>query len=115
MALLRRRIRSLAAACLVLQVGWIASFVPLDCCAGHSQPMKAEHCEHETAPQPADDCAMTGTCAGPMSALLSSLSNHGILPAPSAVLTTGFEPTIEAAHERASSRPEPPDAPPPRA
>jgi len=67
------------------------------------------------APSPAADCRLSGSCDGPMSALLSLLTCHGILPD-----SAGSMPGLIARsagntlHQAVIGRFEPPDPRPPR-
>jgi hypothetical protein len=59
---------------------------------------------------------MSGNCDGPMAALFSLLSNHGVLPEVTATLSPAVARTVaHVASEKTVRLLEPPDAPPPRA
>jgi hypothetical protein len=84
--------------------------------AAPPQADTAQGHEHQHGTDPTgSDCQLKGSCAGPMSALLTLLSNHGILPDATDVET---DVTTSAAriggHPDATGTSEPPDPPPPR-
>ncbi len=65
---------------------------------------------------PDTSCRLRGACAGPMAALFTMLSSHGVLSAPPAVLPV--HPTsavVPGPPEALVSRLPVPDSPPPRA
>jgi hypothetical protein len=111
----RRRASVCAAIWLLCQLVWVSVIVPHECCRiDGRQPAAVEaHC-HETAP-PAPECTLRGTCYGPAAALLSMLSNPGILP-PSAVPAPVFTriASVPPAREQVMALVRPPAAPPPR-
>jgi hypothetical protein len=50
-------------------------------CPMHSRSQTGSHTDHRHHEEPAtSDCSMRGTCNGPLAAMLSLLSNSGILP-----------------------------------
>ena len=124
MALIRRRLRSCAATWLVFQVAWIAALVPRDCCAAHrpvetscheSAGVAMEH-QQPAAPLSSAECRLTGRCDGPMSALVTLLSNFGILPTSTAALPVmDARSAWSAIPQSVIGRSRPPDLPPPRA
>jgi hypothetical protein len=133
----RQHLRLWAVLSLVAQSAWLFALVPADCCAAHTPAAEERSC-HETVQvthcpmkdstgaacpmhQPghahpaADDCRLTGTCSGPMSAFISLLSAHAVLSEPIGVLSPLS--TVQLAldtTEQLVSRLVPPDAPPPR-
>ena len=134
MATLRRRLRVLATAWLMLQVAWLTALVPRDCCDAHRVAAKGCH-ESVTAPQcpmqaasgrpcpmhrgaqetPAD-CRLTGSCGGPMAAMFALLSNHGLLPSTATARPhADVRPVAAAVRGNLIDRFQPPDSPPPRA
>ena len=59
---------------------------------------------------------MRDVCRGPMAALATLLSTHGILPSATATIASGTVTRASAiAGEQPVSRFDPPDSPPPRA
>jgi hypothetical protein len=142
MATIRRRLRLWVATWLVFQVASLWVLVSGNCCAAQRSPADAAHSCHDSAaathcaipavegtPCPmhpdspaaagqrsSDRCSMRGTCDGPMAALVSLLSNHGVLTDSFAVW-----PDLQARHvgtqirERLISGLASPDPPPPRA
>jgi hypothetical protein len=79
-------------------------------------PDSAKDHEHQHQPAPTDsDCRLRGSCDGPMSALLTLLSNHGILPDATDPMPalTGSATGIVGRTNVAGTH-EPPDPPPPR-
>ena len=141
MAALRGRLRVFATTWLMFQVAWLAALVPRDCCAAHRPVQLAETRCHETPPPPADhsghgaaqpavaasvhqapapalpvECRMSGLCDGPMAALATLLSSHGIMPASATSLPRlHANPAWVAFPQGVIGRFEPPDLPPPRA
>jgi hypothetical protein len=62
------------------------------------------------------DCRLTGGCDGPMAAVFTLLSNHGILPASTATAPNDAAGLVAiAARAGVAGRFQPPDPPPPRA
>lgn len=63
-----------------------------------------------------ESCVMRGTCSGPIAALVTVLSNTGILPDPLA-LDVDLHSTlsIHRRHEQPQARLQAPESPPPRA
>ena len=126
---LRKHLRGLATAWLAFQLVSLSAFVPRDCCAAHQahKPPPAaaadpscamQHGDHHAA-QPAppvrSECSLRGNCDGPMAALLSVLSTHGVLtdsPAVSPALDRGSLAMLP--RESLIGRLVPPDSPPPR-
>jgi hypothetical protein len=76
--------------------------------AGHRDPARPA--------APGTDCRLRGTCNGPMAALLSLLSSHGVL-SPSFSMAPESAVTLAAPVTEANplSQLQPPNAPPPRA
>src|SRR5918999_5778707 len=100
----RGRLRVIAITCLVFQVAWLTALVPRDCCAAHRPADRSERSCHQPVPKvqcpmrSADgtpcpmhggktECSLRGSCSGPMASLLALLTNHGILPEPTAAPT----------------------------
>jgi hypothetical protein len=113
----RRRLRLWAITWLLLQVVSLTALIPRDCCIGHRRAAEpaAPAC-HRAAEEATNRCAISGTCEGPMAALLAQLSSVGVLAdgieiRPDLAVTTAVAPTRAAF----TSRPAPPDTPPPRA
>ena len=123
---LRRNLRRLAIAWIVVQTVWVSALAGFDCCAAHqqvkhtvagSQAAEGKPCPMHAASQtPAPEkCVMRGTCKGPMAALLVLLSNNGI-PSESPVAGPDFHvglspnPPVETFIVHFES----PDPPPPR-
>lgn len=81
----------------------------------HRQHHNSTGERHQQAPATPDECSLRGTCGGPMAALLAFQSNHGILPA-----STAVRPDVESRsvatvfHEDLIGLFHPPDPPPPR-
>jgi hypothetical protein len=134
----RQHLRLWTAVSLVVQSAWLFAIVPADCCAAHTpheterschEEVQAMHCPMKDStgaacpmhqadkPHPSsDDCRMSGGCAGPMSALLSLLAAHAVLPeTPVAVISAPAVAHPSSWAEQLASRFVPPDAPPPRA
>ena len=141
---IRRGLRLWVATWLVLQVASLSALVPRDCCAAHRPGGKRRkaHVSPEgrrdavsdargqaarPAPctvaatarrptRPRDDCAMRGTCSGPMAALFAQLSNYGVLPATLQVLPDVRQGAVtRSSDEQLLTRLASPDSPPPRA
>jgi hypothetical protein len=121
MTSLRRHLRIGVATWLVVQVASLSAFVPFECCAAHHVEVSDEKapCHGE---QPAqhhetdDDCQLRGSCKGPSAALLSLLSNHGLLSEPLPTSTDLVVSIVEGIPEqRLIRRLASPDPPPPRA
>jgi len=115
MELIRRRLRLWVGAWLVAQVASMPALVPANCCLAHSRAAQATEPRcHESVPQ--QQCAMRGTCAGPVAALLTLLSNVGV-PG----LSYGITPDLRVSvievspSENLISSAIPPESPPPRA
>ena len=127
----RRHLRVLATAWLLLQAASLSAIVPRDCCAAHRgdaargarnchQPATVQpdsHAHHHTPP-PVDreSCALRGSCGGPMAGFLAQLSLQGVLGQPPQL----SRPLVIEAYpaqtrEHLTSRLVPPDSPPPRA
>ncbi len=113
----RRRLRLWAITWLLLQVVSLTALIPRDCCVGHRRAAApATPACHRPAEEATTRCAVSGTCEGPMAALLAQLSSVGVLAdgieiLPDLPVTTSVAPT----HAAFTSRPAPPDTPPPRA
>jgi len=131
-------VRLWVAAWLLFQVASLSALVPKDCCAAHhaAAPTKQHSCHEDAgAPdsametgahcpmhhnggngeEPASGCTMRGTCSGPMAALMSFLSNTGVLTDSfklTPTLHAGFAP--DPLREHLTSRLASPDPPPPR-
>jgi hypothetical protein len=135
---LRRHLRVLAIASLLLQVAWLMVLVPRDCCAKHRPAAASCHEAPSAAPCPmraadgtpcpmhrggghnADhdgaDCRLSGLCDGPMAAFLALLSHHGVLPDSASPIPNLNARSVEAVLDvHQLGRVEPPDSPPPRA
>jgi len=70
---------------------------------------------HEAANTPVSDCAMRGTCSGPMAAMVAQLSNYGVLPSQLSVPRDLHQGAgLLPVDERLVTRLAPPDSPPPR-
>jgi hypothetical protein len=138
MIALRRRLRLWATVSLLLQTAWLFVLVPGSCCAMHDKAETTPACHEETpathcplkatsgaacpmhggghAAEHRERCTMQRGCDGPMSALATLLSAHGVLP-------EAFELIAESRHSAAPppDREQPfgllsaPDSPPPRA
>jgi hypothetical protein len=122
MTLFRRHLRLCVTAWLVFQAVSLSAFVPRDCCAGHRVPPPDEreaeascHQPPEPAASDTEQCALRGTCNGPLGMLATLLSPQAVLTATAAFsghAATGATepPSFE------SPRPlfVPPDSPPPR-
>ncbi len=79
---------------------------------GHAT--QASHPEAE-APSPATGCRLSGSCDGPMSALLSLLVGHGILPEAGRSLPDFIARSASITlNQTVIGRFEPPDPRPPR-
>ena len=143
MAFLRGKLRLFATTWLVFQAACLSALVPRECCAAHRVsekrchesapaarcPMRAvdgtacpmhrtadasEHSHH--APSAPADCRLTGICAGPMAALFTLLSNHGVLPESSTALPgAALRSVAIVIHDDVIGRYQPPESPPPRA
>jgi hypothetical protein len=133
----RQHLRAWAIVSLLVQSAWLFAIVPADCCAAHTtatperachEEVQASHCTmahgggaacpmHQagTSPSSSDDCRLRGTCAGPMSAFLTLLAAHGVLPTPLETLTSLplAGPSLDRVPQ-AVNHFVPPDAPPPR-
>jgi hypothetical protein len=138
MSAIRRQLRLGVMAWLVLQAASLSAFVPRDCCAAHKPgdatpgcheetsatvcPMRSAdgtacpmHRESEPGSARGAECAMQGSCAGPMAALAALLSQHGVTPAALSIpLDLRTLPAAARAAEQVVSRFVPPDSPPPR-
>ena len=141
---IRRSLRFWVTTWLVFQVASLSALVPRDCCAAHKSeasvtkpschqevapatqcPMRAANgtaCpmhrgdHHEAADTSRSDCAMRGTCRGPMVAMVAQLSNHGVLPSQFSVLPDLHQTAaLISVDEHPVTRLTPPDSPPPRA
>ena len=123
---LRRNLRQLAIAWIVVQAVSVSALAGFDCCAAH-QPVKrnlppAQTAEGSPCPMHAasrppvpEKCVMRGTCKGPMAALLVLLSNNGI-PSESPVAGPDFHagPSPNPPVDTFIVHFESPDPPPPR-
>jgi hypothetical protein len=143
MQALRTRVRAVAFAWLLCQVASLAAFVPEHCCISHVEKQAAKqkkdacHASAPAEPEPGDACpmahgdgaacpmhsskskdrcAMTNTCDGPGSQLLTLFAYIGATEAP---VTTAIElsstPAFVPAPVSALFRIRRPDAPPPKA
>jgi hypothetical protein len=134
----RRHLRGFVTAWLVFQVSSLSAFVPRDCCLAHQRhhqdPAGAEEQKpacHEAAASavvqthhdgiqptssPKPECAMRGTCNGPLAAIAALLSNHAVV-SDAFIVSLHFQTAavVPAGHESLVSRLVPPDSPPPRA
>ena len=92
-------------------------------CAMHgvTSPATAHHApaepsQPERAPANDSACRLTGVCSGPMSALFTLLSNHGVLSdSPSLVFALEVRIVSPAAVENLVGKASSPEPPPPRA
>jgi len=117
MTLARRRIRLWAITWLLVQAVSLSALVPRDCCVGHRRAAEpaAPAC-HKAAEEPREKCSISGTCEGPMAALLAQLSAVGVLVEGTRVLPDlAVAPTAPPTFPALTSRPAPPESPPPRA
>jgi len=113
----RRRLRLWATTWLILQAVSLAALVPRDCCVGHRRMAEpAGPACHRAAEEATERCSISGTCEGPMAALLAQLSAVGVLVDSVRVLPD-LAATLSSipAYTALTSRPAPPDPPPPRA
>ena len=142
MTSIRLGLRLAATIWLGLQVVSLSALVPRDCCAAHRRAVKsAEPACHRAAaavqcpmraadgtPCPmhrgagasdahqSSDCAVRGSCSGPMAPLLAQLSNYGILTDVFHLHPDVYaESSGAVAREQLVTRLSPPDTPPPRA
>ena len=135
MARVRHRLRLFVAAWLLFQAASLSALVPRDCCSAHRTAAKAcheasatTHCPVQAAAKPpcpahggnppADEsrCRMSGTCSGPIAALFTLLSNHGILSNPPSVFRAADAHVLSVVEsENLVSKLLPPESPPPRA
>jgi hypothetical protein len=116
---------------LLCYVASYSALLPRDCCAAHahrSRPTAAKaaeaaadatcslHHAPEPEPPPPAECSLRGTCGGPIAALASFLSSHGILPG-TVDVNRDANITTFALHirENATSLAVAPDPHPPRA
>jgi hypothetical protein len=115
MDIIRRRLRLWVGLWLVAQVASTPVLVPSDCCLAHSRAAQSSEarCHHESVPQ--QQCAMRGTCDGPIAALLTLMSNIGVPGLP-----YGLTPELRVAvigpspAENLISAAVSPESPPPR-
>lgn len=76
----------------------------------------AANAGHHGTPSQSPDCRLSAACDGPMAALFTLLSGHGILLEPSFVPpNAGVRHVAAVAHESVIGQLDPPDPPPPRA
>ena len=120
MTLLRRHLKLWVTAWILFQAVSLSAFVPRDCCAAHRVPADAQQaeasCHHAMPPAaPAADCALRGSCDGPLGMLAGLLSAHAVLsgsiPAAAALIATS---SPRSSFESLRSLAVPPDSPPPR-
>ena len=120
MTVFRRHLRLWVTIWIAFQIASLSAFVPRDCCAGHraaaaqeQQPDASCHQAHALPPQA--ECAIGGTCNGPLGMLAALLSPHAVIPpaVPAFVPAGGRAPALPSLE---SPRPlsVPPDSPPPR-
>jgi hypothetical protein len=119
MTALRRRLGLVAAAWLAFQVVSFSALVASDCCAAHRSVAEKQetgcHTQHTSEePSRPKECAMRGTCDGPIAALFELLSNYGILPDAVALSAVPSVAVATNADANALARLESPDSPPPR-
>ena len=92
---------------------------PMPSADGTPCPMhrrQSEPGEHHHRSTKTNECALRGTCEGPMAALFALLSNPGILPeSVAAIPNSGIARAPLPARENIVSRRDSPDPPPPRA
>jgi hypothetical protein len=131
MKTLRRRLRAVATAWLLVQAASLSAIVPRDCCAAHradaarvartchqAATVKLDGHAHHHAQPPAsrDTCALRGACDGPMAGFLAQLSLQGVLGQPPQLSRQLVIENYRAqTPEHLTSRLVPPDSPPPRA
>jgi hypothetical protein len=92
--------------------------------SGMEEAPGAMHHMHGTTPhhamqhsqKPSQDCAIRGTCGGPLAAIFAIFATHAVLPdrTESAASLTGTSAALAAAEDPIGQF-VPPDAPPPRA
>lgn len=138
--MLRQRQLAVTVWLVIQATSMICALTPRECCAAHRLkasrpadhcPMKAadgaacpmHHTEHEerhahhrqSTERSAGDCALRGTCSGPLAPSVALLSQHGVLT-PGFVLTPDIQVSAvpAAPTERLMRALIPPDAPPPR-
>lgn len=140
MPAVRCGLRRWAVVCLLLQAAALGALVPRDCCKAHEHDTsRASSCHDartavqcpmrgpdgaacpmhrgDAAPrQPGtSDCALRGTCTGPMSGMVALLSQLGVMPAPTAAPVDTGDTALVLAFVLEPDRPAtPPDSPPPR-
>jgi hypothetical protein len=135
MATVRRHLRLLATAWILFQATSLSALVPRACCLAHQaaapttmaecheqstamHPMHGNTHNHAAASnsKPLDECAIRGTCAGPLSALFAIFSTQGVLTdsfksLPDVQSTSAASVVADQSIPLFTS----PDAPPPRA
>ena len=138
MAIVRRHLRLLATTWILFQATSLSALVPRACCLSHdaamakaavdchqltTAPHSMHHMQgatHQHAAQPVQkptaDCAIRGTCGGPLAAMFAIFSTQGVLTdridsLPALDWTTA---TLVATDQLIGLS-APPDAPPPRA
>ena len=116
MAGLRRSLGRWATVCLLLQAAALLALLPRDCCRAHAhQRQESRPSCHTAAEKTEPQCALRGTCNGPMSAMTAQLSQVGVLPVETNLPLDGLRATrVHIAPEVSRSRLIPPDSPPPR-
>jgi hypothetical protein len=128
MKVLRRQLRSWTIAWLFFHVASYSALLPRDCCAAHAhrpKPLQTTQSDnatcamHHEAPQPEPasetECSLRGTCRGPLAALNSLLSTHGVLPeALSLSRDAGGQLAARVTAESTLGQAVPPDPRPPR-
>lgn len=84
-------------------------------CPMHRTPHAGLHAHHQSSDRSAGDCALRGSCRGPVAPSMALLSQHGVL-APVFVLAPDIQASMvpAASTERLVRALVPPDAPPPR-
>jgi hypothetical protein len=123
---------------LVCQMSTLMALVPRDCCAAHrpeqgdphaghgpvapaapaaSADEHAHHQMHQEDVPPVRQCAVRGTCDGPMAALMAVLSIQVVPPSEAFHVLPDLRvvAAIRSADQVLTSLLAPPDAPPPRA
>jgi hypothetical protein len=140
MAAVRCGLRRWVVVCLLLQAAALGALLPRDCCKAHEHDTsRASSChDARTAVQcpmrgpdgaacpmhrddaatnqiGTSDCALRGSCSGPMSGMVALLSQVGVMPSSTApAVDTGDTALVLACVLEPERRGTPPDSPPPR-
>ena len=138
MTLFRRHLRFFAAIWILFQTTSLSALVPRACCLVHetASARTAADCHQEStdaqsmhhmrraahqhsAPssqKPPGDCAIRGTCGGPLAAMFAIFSTQGVLTERiDSLPVLCWTPATVAATAQLIGLSAPPDAPPPRA